>query len=837
MVRDKRILRRLWILFSLSVFLFDSLCAQAGKAEKSIAPTTSNIDNLNIMLIVCVCIGFVATIAVLIYFEFDTRKQLEKKFRADLEAANRNFDEKLEELKKSDSARLLSESIRTEMKELVQQKLDEKANLLLANINAVDHTLSQQVQEITGSFTKQVKQISENVAKKAQDTNETMSKEALESNEVKFQNLRAEYKTALKAMAKVVDQQMTAVQHTISESRNEIIDLFCASQFAELLDDRGFRVDAIIEQIRKNAKEEKIIELAERFPSTNVVHILRLLSDKKPAPEVAGRLITSAVGVVDDLMQNNRLDEAARMALQIIDAGEQLNAPVSKLLPIVKKVATICGTTKNVADAQKLHDLFVKLSVAETGAVTQTDVDEMLAMYKVVYPADKAEEMHRLIQQCLEAFGRTLDSGSLSNSAELANVLTAQSKFEEAQVVLLNIASDLAKTHDALDDKLPETLKAAVSKLVLHGRLREAEVIDWQIFEAFKTREANIQAKAVLTQLRAIAQEYGATNKLKESAALYVRRLRSLNEINAGQDEEIEALNDVTDSLKKADNYNELAKLMPEVIAKYASVFGEQNEKTIERIVFASDVYSQVHDFDHATELMQNALTAASSLWGEYGDKTVELLNSLADLWNKQARYAEAEQIYRKILAFQGSNSDVGVAKTYTKLGDILSLQKRYEEAEGFLKKALEIAETSSSSGEGQEVLPALMVLASLYMTTGKYKDAEPCYKRILEVKYKVYGENSQEIISSLCHLGELYNLQNNFAESEVFLETALETAQHIYTHDDIRLANVMFQYARVLTQVGRDDEGERLHARAEKIRLAGAEIAETSQQEAMSEL
>ena len=76
-------------------------------------------------------------------------------------------------------------------------------------------------------------------------------------------------------------------------------------------------------------------------------------------------------------------------------------------------------------------------------------------------------------------------------------------------------------------------------------------MIDWQIFEAFKTREANIQAKAVLTQLRAIAQEYGATNKLKESAALYVRRLRSLNEINAGQDEEIEALNDVSDSLKK----------------------------------------------------------------------------------------------------------------------------------------------------------------------------------------------------------------------------------------------------------------------------------------------
>ena len=160
--------------------------------------------------------------------------------------------------------------------------------------------------------------------------------------------------------------------------------------------------------------------------------------------------------------------------MQIIDAGEQLNAPVNTLLPVVKKVATICGTTKNVADAQKLHDLFVKLSVAETGAVTQADVDEMLAMYKVVYPADKAEEMHRLIQQCLEAFGRNLDSGSLSNSAELANVLTSQSKFEEAQVVLLNIASDLAKTHDALDETLPETLKAAVGKLVLHGRLREA---------------------------------------------------------------------------------------------------------------------------------------------------------------------------------------------------------------------------------------------------------------------------------------------------------------------------------------------------------------------------
>jgi tetratricopeptide (TPR) repeat protein len=394
---------------------------------------------------------------------------------------------------------------------------------------------------------------------------------------------------------------------------------------------------------------------------------------------------------------------------------------------------------------------------------------------------------------------------------------------------LLNIASDLTKATDSSDEELIALLKNALNQLLLQGHLREAEVAGWQFFEAYKTKKEDQAARETLAQLRAIAKEYHKANNFKEAGALDLRKLRALSDIAAEPGDELQALDDLCESYLKGAEFVELAKLMPEVMNKYQDAYGEEGEEFIERKIFAVDVFSKVHEYDRATELLQTALAAATKRWGEFGEKTVALLNTLADLYNKQARYADAERLYRQVMEHQESTSDQNVGKTYTKLGEILSLQKDYEQSESFLKKALEMAEAASDA-ESQEVLPALMYLASLYMTTGRYKDAEPCYKRILEIKYKIYGEHSGEIIASLIHLGELYNLQNNFAESEVLLETALETAQRIYSHDDERLAAVMFQYARVLTQVGKDDEGERLHARAEKIRL-GQQIQDDARQ------
>jgi tetratricopeptide (TPR) repeat protein len=835
MVRDRRIKRRIRYLFSLSLLVLSTTCAYA-KEPLTNAPSNES-GQLGVMAFVGVVIGFVVLGAVLIFLDADRRKRLEQIFQDDMAALRADLTKQLEQAQKGDSTALIEtrsdiEQLKTAWIAEVEKRMDEKANEILGNINQIDSTLSRQVQEITGSVTKTVKQMTESVTKQSQDATVSISKEVAENSEGKFQNLRTEYKSALKAMAKVVDQQMTTLQKAIADSHKEMIELFCASKFVELLDDDSFRVDASIELIRKHANEDKIIELAQKFPSTSAIHVLRLLSGRQLSPELADRLIKASLNMVDGLVSAEKFEDAAKVSVQIVDAGRQLGLPATTLLPIVRRVAEICKTTRNVTIAEHLHEQFVKLSSDGTGAVTPADVEEMLEMYKLVYPVEKAADMHRRIHHCMQAFGRELDTGALNNLAELASVLTSQGKFEEAHVVLMDIATGLSKTESSLDDVLPAALRTAVKQFITNGRLEQAADINWQLFEAHKSKNAFAAAKVVLAELHSIGKLYLTQTNHDAAAQIEKRRRQGLIEIGASKDEQIEALNDLIEIYLKAEKWESLAKLMQDMITTYKDVYGDHSAETIERVAFAADVLSKVKQYELATTMVETGLIAAAKLWGDYGDKTIGMLNMLADLYMKQARYTDAEVLYRRVLEHQEKSTDARISKTYTHLADTLSLQKDYEAAELYFKKAID-AQESNSGSDHPDILVPLSHLAALYMTAGRYKDAEPCYKRVLEIKYKAHGEHSDEIISSLIELGELYNIQNNFAESEVFLETALETAQRIYSHDDERLADVMILYAKVLSQVGKDDEGGSMHARAQKIKAG--ELHKVDVQEVLS--
>ncbi|MBT6561325.1 MAG: tetratricopeptide repeat protein, partial [Candidatus Scalindua sp.] len=68
--------------------------------------------------------------------------------------------------------------------------------------------------------------------------------------------------------------------------------------------------------------------------------------------------------------------------------------------------------------------------------------------------------------------------------------------------------------------------------------------------------------------------------------------------------------------------------------------------------------------------------------------------------------------------------------------------------------------------------------LALLYSTQGKYEEAEPLYKRSLEIKEKSFGPDHPDVATTLNNLADLYRQQGKYEEAEPLYLRDLEITE-----------------------------------------------------------
>ena len=91
----------------------------------------------------------------------------------------------------------------------------------------------------------------------------------------------------------------------------------------------------------------------------------------------------------------------------------------------------------------------------------------------------------------------------------------------------------------------------------------------------------------------------------------------------------------------------------------------------------------------------------------------------------------------------------------------------KYNEAIPYAKQVLEIYEKILGN-EHPLVATSLNNLAELYKSTGRYAEAEPLYKRSLEIREKTLGREHPSVATSLNNLAVLYAfIGGRYAEAE----------------------------------------------------------------------
>jgi tetratricopeptide (TPR) repeat protein len=256
-----------------------------------------------------------------------------------------------------------------------------------------------------------------------------------------------------------------------------------------------------------------------------------------------------------------------------------------------------------------------------------------------------------------------------------------------------------------------------------------------------------------------------------------------------------DALNSLVDySLASLDKENQTHNVhrMVQAVVRHRQTQEEKERRLTGLIAVLNRIFPDPKDF-RTWNLCQRLLSSVLSIDERSRDATIDLLpqarlvDQTAVFLDDNARYGEAEPLYRRALSIRESSLPEGhpdIAGSLNNLAGLLRATGRYGEAEPLYRRALSIRESSLPEGH-PDIAGSLNNLAGLLRATGRYGEAEPLYRRAIKIWVSALGwehPNTQTgitnyLLAKLIALGKIADAQT---EGIKYLEEHPEEVQEL---------------------------------------------------------
>lgn len=182
----------------------------------------------------------------------------------------------------------------------------------------------------------------------------------------------------------------------------------------------------------------------------------------------------------------------------------------------------------------------------------------------------------------------------------------------------------------------------------------------------------------------------------------------------------------------------------------------------------------------------------------------------LAGNLRRQARYAEAEQVYVEVLAFTDRGAGFGATERAGIWLD-LGLLHRYT---GRFDTALQHYETALAAAAHEPMVEAAVThnLAGLAFARGWLSEAERHARRSLALHEAMFPPDHPALIADAAHLAAILQALGNLDEAEPLLRRALDYFESRYGAAHFDAAVSAHNLAAVLAKRGRADEATALY-------------------------
>jgi tetratricopeptide (TPR) repeat protein len=156
-------------------------------------------------------------------------------------------------------------------------------------------------------------------------------------------------------------------------------------------------------------------------------------------------------------------------------------------------------------------------------------------------------------------------------------------------------------------------------------------------------------------------------------------------------------------------------------------------------------------------------------------------------------------------------------SRLMNELGLFLKSRAEWSEAEPLYRRALQIDEKSFGN-EHPRVAVDLNNLAQLLKATNRLAEAEPLMRRALRIDEKSYGNEHPDVAIDLSNLASLLKATNRLAEAEPLMRRALRIDEKSYGNEHPDVAIDLSNLASLLQDTNRLAEAEPLMRRALQI-------------------
>jgi tetratricopeptide (TPR) repeat protein len=206
-------------------------------------------------------------------------------------------------------------------------------------------------------------------------------------------------------------------------------------------------------------------------------------------------------------------------------------------------------------------------------------------------------------------------------------------------------------------------------------------------------------------------------------------------------------------------------------------------------------------------------------------------LNNLGLVYRRQGRLDDAEKLHREALAIQrelhkerAGDEELELAAATSLNNLALALQLLARQPPGDAARRSEAERSCSEALEIQKRLlpepdknPAIAVtldnLASILADEGNLPDAETFCRRALDMKMKVFGEDSAEVATSQYTLAVIVYKQDRFDEAESLMRDSLVLRRKLLGDGNPDVTAALRSLAGVLKRERKYDEVEKLYA------------------------
>jgi CHAT domain-containing protein/Tfp pilus assembly protein PilF len=143
--------------------------------------------------------------------------------------------------------------------------------------------------------------------------------------------------------------------------------------------------------------------------------------------------------------------------------------------------------------------------------------------------------------------------------------------------------------------------------------------------------------------------------------------------------------------------------------------------------------------------------------------------------------------------------------------------QGRYREAEPLFQRSLKIRENQLGP-DHLKVANGTESLASLYQAQGRYEEAEPLFQRSLQIRENRLGSDHYITAISLNNLAVLYLTQERYKEAEPLFQRSLKIRENQLGPDHLKVATVLNNLAELQRLQGHYGKAEQLLKRSLQI-------------------